>query len=436
MCHGLRRPCAAPWFGAFMSYELESEKFWNTQALEKEERRIYDLCNGCRRCFNLCPSFTELFNRLDEERADGDVDKLNAQDLKVIGDNCFQCKLCYNHCPYTPPHNWMIDFPRLMLRDKLVKTKHQGVSLQDRFLAETDFIGRLGSWTAPIFNWLNRNRLNRVLMEKSVGIHRNWLLPKYASETFSSWMKKRPRNGTTRKSARKVALFSTCSVNYSDVETGKALARILDRNGIEVVDGYKRCCGMPALDGGDLKAALRHAEDNVKFLSEKVRAGYDIVIPGPTCSYTFKQEYPLLLKTDDARLVAGHTFDSCEYLMKLHHAGELDTRFVSKLGSVAYQLSCHLKAQNLGYKSRDLLQLAGARVQVVERCSAVDGTWGMKKEYHDLSVSLAQPLLKEVQEPAPDYVATDCPLSALRIQQGTGRQALHPVQLFAKACGL
>jgi Fe-S oxidoreductase len=419
-----------------MNFDLKSEKFWSPEAVDKEERRVYDLCNGCRRCFNLCPSFTELFNRLDEERADGDVDKLTAGDMKVVSDNCFQCKLCYNHCPYTPPHKWMIDFPRMMLWDKVVQARVKGVTRQDKFLAQTDLIGRLGSWTAPVFNWLNRNRLNRILMEKSVGIHRDWPLPTYTSSTFSRWMKKRVRNGTVSNPKRKVALFSTCSVNFSDVETAKALTLILEKCGIEVVDGYKRCCGMPALDGGDLDAAIRNAEENVRFLAEKVRAGYDIVIPGPTCSYTFKQEYPLLLKTDDAKLVSQHTFDSCEYLMKLHQEGVLNVAFVNKLGTVGYQLSCHLKAQNIGYKSRDLLQLAGAKVQVVERCSAVDGTWGMKREYHDLSVKLAQPLLQEVQEGIPDDIATDCPLSALRIKQGTGREAMHPVRLFAKALGL
>ncbi|MDD5543675.1 MAG: heterodisulfide reductase-related iron-sulfur binding cluster, partial [Acidobacteriia bacterium] len=224
--------------------------------------------------------------------------------------------------------------------------------------------------------------------------------------------------------------------NYSDTETGKALTRVLEKNQIEVMDGYRRCCGMPALDGGDLKTALDQARDNVKFLVEKVRAGYEVVIPGPTCSYMFKNEYPLLLKSDDARLVAKHTFDSAEYLMKLHQEKALDTHFPNRLGKVAYQLSCHLKAQNLGYKSRDLLQLAGARVQVVERCSAVDGTWGMKTEYHDLAMKWARPLLKEIVEPEPEAIATDCPLSALRITQGTGREAVHPVRLLAKAYGL
>jgi len=420
-----------------MIYDFQSDQFWSGTALEKEERRVFDLCNGCRRCFNLCPSFTELFNRIDDERVDGDVDKLTANDLNVVGDYCYQCKLCYNHCPYTPPHAWKIDFPRMMLRDKLVRTRRDGISRQDRFLAKTDLIGHIGSWLAPVFNWTNRNPLNRWLMEKMAGIHRRWTLPIYSFQTLSRWMKKRESsNGRGIPPKRKVALFSTCSVNYSDVETGRALVQVLEKNQIEVVDGYKRCCGMPALDGGDLESALKNAEENVRFLSEKVRAGYDIVIPGPTCSYTIKQEYPLMLNTEDARLVAEHTFDSCEYLMKLHQDGALSTEFVSKLGTVSYQLSCHLKAQNLGYKSRDLLQLAGARVQVVERCSAVDGTWGMKREYHDLSVKLAQPLLKEVQEPAPEFIATDCPLSALRIKQGTGRDALHPVRIFAKAYGL
>ncbi|MDD5544450.1 MAG: heterodisulfide reductase-related iron-sulfur binding cluster, partial [Acidobacteriia bacterium] len=270
-----------------MSYDLESSKFWSWPAVEQEERRVFDLCNGCRRCFNLCPSFDELFKRIDEERVDGDVEKLKATDLRVVGDDCYQCKLCYNHCPYTPPHNWMIDFPRLMMRDKLAQTRQRGVTRQDKFLAHTDFIGRWASRTAPLFNWLNRRPWSRLLMEKLVGVHRNWLLPTYASETFSGWLKKH-RGAGPLPSGRKVALFSTCSVNYSDTETGKALTRVLEKNQIEVMDGYRRCCGMPALDGGDLKTALDQARDNVKFLVEKVRAGYEVVIPGPTCSYMFK----------------------------------------------------------------------------------------------------------------------------------------------------
>jgi Fe-S oxidoreductase len=105
-------------------------------------------------------------------------------------------------------------------------------------------------------------------------------------------------------------------------------------------------------------------------------------------------------------------------------------------GVIAYQLPCHLKAQNLGTKSADVMRLTGARVETIERCSAMDGTWGMKKEYFELSMKLAQPLFKDIEAAQPDRVATDCPLAALQINQGTGRQAQHPIRLLADAYGL
>jgi len=149
-----------------------------------------------------------------------------------------------------------------------------------------------------------------------------------------------------------------------------------------------------------------------------------------------KQEYPWLDGSEDAALVAGHTRDLFEYLAGLHAAGRLDTRFPNRPGKVAYQLPCHLKAQNMGTKSADVLRLTGAEVEVIERCSAVDGTWGLKKEYFELSMKLADPLFKNVEAARPDRVATDCPLAALQINQGTGRTAAHPVRILADAYGL
>src|SRR5262245_19223358 len=126
---------------------------------------------------------------------------------------------------------------------------------------------------------------------------------------------------------------------------------------------------------------LESASFNVKHLTEEVRARKDIVVPGPTCSYMIKKEYPELLGTDEARLVAERTYDLCEYLVKKAREGKLDRTFKKKPGKVAYQAACHLRAQNIGFKSRDLMKAAGAEVELIERCSAVDGTWGFKKEF-------------------------------------------------------
>ena len=116
--------------------------------LQKNTQRIYEVCDGCRRCFNLCPSFNTLLDGID--RYEGDVAKLTPTDHHRIVDECYYCKLCYNHCPYTPPHQYALDFPRLMIAWKKHLAATRGVSWRDRLLIKTDMIGAFGSLLAPL----------------------------------------------------------------------------------------------------------------------------------------------------------------------------------------------------------------------------------------------------------------------------------------------
>ena len=83
-----------------------------------------------------------------------------------------------------------------------------------------------------------------------------------------------------------------------------------------------------------------------------------------------------------------------------------------------------------------LRAIPGASVDVVEKCSAVDGTWGFKKEYYELSLKLAKPLFDAITTAGAPTAATDCPLAALQIEQGTGRKPKHPIEILAAAYGL
>ena len=428
------------------AFDMKLPKFWEPAAVDTELRRVYDVCNGCRRCLPLCPSFKVMFGRIDVEAVDGDVEKLPAADVKEVVDLCYQCKLCYNHCPYTPPHRWAIDFPRLMLRARAVDARRSGVTLQDRMLGNTDLVGKLGSLTAPLSNWMNELAVHRAFMQAVAGIHRKRRLPKFHRPTLSSWFKSRAgqrpevadrARSTPASGARKVALFATCTVEYNAPAIGRAAVAVLERNGVDVTLPEQRCCGMPYLDGGAVDQCRALVSDNVRTLAAAVREGREIVSPGPTCSYMLKQEYPWLDGSDDAHLVAGHTRDLFEYLAGLHAEGALDTRFSRPVGAVTYHVPCHLRAQNIGTKSADVLRLIpNAKVDVVERCSAVDGTWGFKTEYFELSMKVAQPLFDAVRTAGAPMVATDCPLAALQIAQGTGVEPRHPIQVLAQAYGL
>jgi Fe-S oxidoreductase len=224
-------------------------------------------------------------------------------------------------------------------------------------------------------------------------------------------------------------------VNYNDPVTGRAAVEVLERSDIRVELCYERCCGMPFTDVGDLDSARANAERNVADLLPFVEAGAKVVVPGPSCSLMLKTEYPELLGTEAARRVADATQDLMEFLYHLARDKKMNRDFKQELGRVAYHAPCHLRAQNIGFRSRDLLRLTGAEVEVIDACSGVDGTWGMQARFHDESMKVAEKMLARIDAAELDHISTDCPLAALRIEEGLGRKAVHPVVLLRHAYG-
>jgi glycerol-3-phosphate dehydrogenase subunit C len=417
-----------------MPYDPRDPAFYDTKAVEKELARVTELCDGCRRCYRLCPSFDYM---LDDavDKNDGDIAKVTTADYRKIVDLCWQCKLCYNHCPYTPPHKWDIDFPRLMLRAKAARAKEEGVTRQDAWLGNVDTLGALGCATAPLSNWANAFGPHRVLLEAVVGIDRTRILPKFHHKTFARWF--RERGGRVSKGPR-VALFYSCSVNYNEPQVGRDTVSVLEKNGCAVSCPAQVCCGMPYLDGGDIASATENARKNIAALLPMAEAGADIVVAQPTCSYVLKKEYPMLVPGAAAEKVAEQTRDVFEYLAGRQKAGTLETEFPGKKpGKVAYQVPCHLRAQNMGFKTRDVLQLIpGTEVSVVEKCTAMDGTWGMKKEYYPISLKYARKAVDEMDASSPETYTTDCTLSALQIETVRGKRPVHPIALMREAYGI
>jgi glycerol-3-phosphate dehydrogenase subunit C len=422
--------------------EWDKQEYWDSKALDREMRRQYDVCNSCRLCFNLCPGFPKLFEHFDAEHVDADPEKLTANQLFEFVDLCYNCKLCFIKCPYTPPHKFLIDIPKLVMRARANKVEEEGLDLRERMLSSPDEIGPVASKLAPVANFANKNKINRLLMEKTAGIHRDKILPKFHSQTFEQWFRKNALLATfTARSGLKVAFFHTCIVNFNEPRIGQAAIRVCEKNGIEVKDPKgQRCCGMPYLDSGRTALALEHFRDNVKTLLPFVRRGYDIIVPEPTCGMMLKKEYADYLQgneRDEAIEVSKRVFDLAEYLVKLNNEGKLNKEFTSKPGKVAYHQPCHLKYQAIGNKSLELLRLTGAEVIFIDKgCSGHDGTWAMKKEYFDMAQKVARGLHRGVKESEADLVATDCSLAGLQIEQGTGRKTVHPIEVLARAYGI
>jgi len=173
---------------------------------------------------------------------------------------------------------------------------------------------------------------------------------------------------------------------------------------------------MPALDGGDLDAAAAAARENVETFRPFVERGVPIVALGPTCGYTIKQEWPALVGTDAAARVAAATLDAGEFLAKERVAGRLRRDFTRPQGKLGYHVPCHLRAQNVGAPFTGLLQMIPeTTVEAIERCSAFDGTWGMKREYYDLSRKYGKKLSRALADAEAERLVSDCPLAGLNV---------------------
>lgn len=410
----------------------EHPEYLDGPEIERELRRVAEICHQCRRCLPLCASFPRLFDLIDATPRE--VAGVDMAGFEEVNELCYHCKSCFNHCPYTPPHEWDVDFPALMRRQQLARVAREGVPVARKLTTRTDLIGKLASLAPPLMNFANKNRLSRVLMEKTIGIHRDWVQPSYFFETVERWFRRRGAKGSGESGS--VVFFTTCFVNYSEPLTGRSAVAVLEHAGVHVDVVYERCCGMPFTDTGDLDAVRAHAEANVAMLLPHVEAGKQVLVPGPSCSLMLKHEYPRLLRSEAAQRVAAATRDLMEHLYQLARDKKLPRDFSQRLGKVAYHAPCHLRAQNIGFRSRDLLNLIADEVVLVDACSGVDGTWGMQARFHDTSLGIAKKMLGAIEGAAPDQISTDCPLSALRIEEGLGRKALHPIVLLRHAYGI
>ena len=412
---------------------------WTRSQLEEETNRIYDICDGCRRCFNLCPSFNTLFDCIDEYESD--ISKVTAADYEQVEKECYYCKLCYNHCPYTPPHQYEIDFPRLMATWKKQRVKEQGASWRDRLLIQTDLIGKLGNLTTSLTNWALSTPWIRTVLEKVVGLHRDRQVLSFSKETFTRWWRTRSGDKPPKPTQRKVVLFPSCMVNYQATDIGKATVQVLEKNGIEiVVPEGQRCCSMPSFDLGDTDTMVQTAQHHLKLFKPYLDQGYVVVVPTPSCSLMFKREYPYLVPSPEMNYLAERTYDICEYLMKVKKDGALSLEFAQLKQRIAYQVPCHLRDQNIGFKSKELMELTGAQVELIEKCSGHDGSWGAKVEFFDLSMKIAKKAVRPIVNSEPNLVASDCPLSALQLDQagateGTPQTTKHPIQIIRDAYG-
>ncbi len=427
--------------------DWQSDAFHDESALLSEMERVFGICHGCRRCFSLCNAFPTLFNAIDASET-LELDGVAKRVYWEVVDHCYLCDMCYmTKCPYVPPHEWNVDFPHLMLRAKAVRFEQGKTRMRDRVLTATDRVGTLAGIpiVTGIINAVNGSRVGRRILEELMEVHPDAVLPDYHSRTLRRRLAPQPDTveapptaGPTR---GKVALFATCYGNYNEPDLGEDLVAIFRHNGIPVrIAEKERCCGMPKLELGDLKSVQKAKDANIPQLAALIDAGWDIVAPVPSCVLMFKQELPLMFPEDTAvARVRDNIYDPFEYLALRHRHGELKTDFKRGLGKIAYHVACHLRVQNIGMKTRDILQLVpDTQVEAIERCSGHDGTYAVKREFHETSMKICKPVVSRVAKAAADHYCSDCPMAGHQIENGLadGSRPEHPLKLLRLAYGI
>ena len=419
--------------------------FLDKKKLDEEMRRVFDICHGCRRCFNLCDSFPKLFEMIDESKNE-DVESLSSDQFTPVVDSCTLCDMCFmTKCPYVPPHEFDLDFPHLMLRYRTLQKKENKLPKIPAQLAKIDRNGKIGVKFSWLLNWASnvKNKFLRKILELITGIDKTVRLPLYNSETFTNYFKKNNNSLNIEGSVknRKVVIYSTCFVNFNKKATGVAALNVLKKNGVEVKEAYPGCCGMPYLEQADLPKVVEQAKKVSKELLDWVDKGYQVITLTASCGLMLKFEWPLLLpENKDIKRLSKSVSDIDEYIVDISNKEGLVDGLNEIDGGVTVHQACHARAQNMGNKARDMLKLIpNIKIDIVERCAGHGGTFGVMKETHNLALKVGRPTSRQIKNKKNKYMASDCPLAGKHLKQLendtniSNDEALHPIELLAKA---
>ena len=421
-----------------LSYDPSEPLYWEPDGLTQELRRTFEVCNGCRMCFKYCDSFPDLFRFIDDNH-DGDVGKLTDDETAQVISGCFQCKLCEVQCPYTPRdgHEFQLDFPKLVHRYKAQRTRREGVPFKDRVLGDPDRTGRMARASLGMANVMNRVRAHRWFLEKLLGVHRDKLLPDFARKTFESWARDEGLVGGDP--GGEAVLFQTCFVQHNDPGVGRDTVEVYQKNGVELrcAEGLQ-CCGMPAWEHGDLETLHSKARQNLDVLMPFVEAGAKVIVINPTCAMMLRREWPELLEGEDrerAVRLAKAVRDPSEYLWSIRKEERFNTDFQSTPGGkLAYHAPCHLRAQAVGFRGRDLMRkIPGVQPVMTMECCGHDGTFAMTVEGFEPSQKIGKKAFDSMKEADAAVWSTDCPLAAIQFEQHARTRALHPMTVLARA---
>ncbi|TWT84805.1 Anaerobic glycerol-3-phosphate dehydrogenase subunit C [Planctomycetes bacterium CA13] len=426
--------------------QLEVLQNWAPDANVSQVARS---CNGCGRCRTTspterqCPMFRTLHSEEASPRAKANllrgvlsgqlkVEELASDRAKEIADLCFNCHQCRIECPAS------VDIPKIVGELKAQYVATNGLPLSDLLLGRIDTIAAIGSRMPSVANLMIRGRFTRWLCERLFGLSAARELPSVHSETFLRYSAKRRWTKSSSHGGLKIAYFVDHYANYHDPDIGRALAEILQQNGIGLyVPSGQKASGLARISAGDVKGARRVARRNLRILAEAVRQGFTVLVTEPAAALCLKHEYVNLLDDQDAHLVAENAFEACDYLWKLHQDNRLSLDFNKVELDVSYHQPCHLRVLSTDQAGPRLMDLIpGVNVNSIEAgCTGMAGTWGLQKKNYRNSLRVGWPLISAMRSAGQTTAATECSACKMQIEHGAGRTTIHPLKLLAYAYG-
>ena len=428
--------------------DWKNPEYLNEEALDAEMRRQFEVCHSCRRCFNLCESFPTLFDLIDESKNE-DLESVDSKEFPKVVDKCTLCDMCFmTKCPYVPPHEFNIDFPHLMLRYRtLQKTKGQLNKIPQE-LAKIDRNAKIASIAPSIANWGSdkKNLITRKTLQTLTGIDQNAELPKFEKKTYIQKSKDITKdiNKDAPAFGRKVAIYSTCYVNYNNTSVGVAAEKVLLHNGVEVKPVYPGCCGMPYLEQSQHEKVVKQSELVSNELCKLIDEGYDIVTLTASCGLMLKFEWPLLNPLNEKiKKLSKHTYDIDQYISDISKKEGLTNGLSQVDGGITVHNSCHARAQNMGNKALEMLRnLPETKVDVVERCAGHGGTFGVMKDTRKAAVKYGRTTARQIKNKKTKYVVSECPLASKHLDgllnENTEEEiiSMHPIEILSKSYNL
>ena len=409
---------------------------------------LVEMCYGqsdCRRLAGgtMCPSFRATRDEAHTTRGRANAlraamtgqlgqEGMTSKELYDVMDLCMECKACKQECPS------LVDMAKLKYEFLAHYTDKHGVPLRSWLFGHVALLNQIGSMVPWLTNWVYQNSLIHWALDRFIGIDKRRSLPLLDRQTFQKWFYRRSTAPPAPRGP--VVLWDDTYLTYNNPEIGQAAVKVLEAAGFEVkLIDRRKCCGRPMISKGLLKDARENAAHNVALLAPYVAQGIPIVGVEPSCVATFRDEYPDLLRSEDARLVAQHSFFIEEFLSVLAEKGALNLPFAASTESrhILVHGHCYQKAQT-GTASmlKMLQQIPNSTVEEIPSgCCGMAGSFGYEKEHFDVSQAVGEDvLLPAVRSALPETIIAAAGMSCRhQILEGTGRRALHPIQVLAEA---